>query len=428
MQRVTLIDNYDSFTFNLVHYLGELGADVSVWRNDEISGRRGSGATSRTRSCFRPVLARRTRRASVSTSCARRAKRRRCSASASAIRRSGRRSAARSCARQRRCTARCRAFRTMRSGLFRGLNGPFSATRYHSLIIERSSAPAELEISAESDDGLVMAVATVIARSYGVQFHPESIASEHGRRKSCAISWTDRRLSPAPASALTRTRNGDMESFKPLIAKVAAGATLTRTEAESGVRFDAFRRSDAIADGRLPHGAYGCAARRVDEITGAVAAMRAKMVAVKAPPDAIDIVGTGGDGSGSLNVSTLAAIIAAACGVTVAKHGNRAASSRSGAADTLAALGVKIGLAPDGGRALHPRGRDRLHDGADASRRRCAMWARRALSSAPAPLQSSRAALQSRWRQTPACRRLLRRLARADGGSPAQLSAPSASG
>jgi len=72
------------------------------------------------------------------------------------------------------------------------------------------------------------------------------------------------------------------------------------------------------------------------------------MIAVKAPAEAIDIVGTGGDGSGSLNVSTLAAIITAACGVTVAKHGNRAASSRSGAADTLAALGVKIGLTPDG--------------------------------------------------------------------------------
>jgi anthranilate phosphoribosyltransferase len=76
--------------------------------------------------------------------------------------------------------------------------------------------------------------------------------------------------------------------------------------------------------------------------------MRAKMVAVKAPADAIDIVGTGGDNSGSYNVSTLASIITAACGVPVAKHGNRAASSRSGAADTLAALGVKVGLSAAG--------------------------------------------------------------------------------
>jgi anthranilate synthase component 2 len=67
-------------------------------------------------------------------------------------------------------------------GLFRGLNGPFYATRYHSLVIERSSAPAELEVSAESDDGLVMGVQHIDRPTFGVQFHPESIASEHGRQ------------------------------------------------------------------------------------------------------------------------------------------------------------------------------------------------------------------------------------------------------
>src|SRR5437868_11607589 len=85
----------------------------------------------------------------------------------------------------------------------------------------------------------------------------------------------------------------------------------------------------------------------VDEITGAVSAMRAKMLTVSAPADAVDIVGTGGDGSGSVNVSTCAAFIVAAAGVPVAKHGNRALSSKSGAADVLAALGVKIDIAPD---------------------------------------------------------------------------------
>ena len=86
----------------------------------------------------------------------------------------------------------------------------------------------------------------------------------------------------------------------------------------------------------------------VDEIIGAVSAMRAKMLRVNAPANAIDIVGTGGDNSGSYNVSTLAALIVASCGVPVAKHGNRALSSKSGAADILTALGVKVGLDPAG--------------------------------------------------------------------------------
>ena len=85
----------------------------------------------------------------------------------------------------------------------------------------------------------------------------------------------------------------------------------------------------------------------VDEITGAASTMRAKMTKVAAPPDAIDVVGTGGDASGSYNVSTCAALIVAGAGVPVAKHGNRALSSKSGAADVLGALGVKIELRPD---------------------------------------------------------------------------------
>jgi anthranilate phosphoribosyltransferase len=84
----------------------------------------------------------------------------------------------------------------------------------------------------------------------------------------------------------------------------------------------------------------------VEEISGAVATMRAKMLPVEAPADAIDIVGTGGDASGSYNVSTAAAFVAAGAGIPVAKHGNRALSSRSGAADTLAALGVNIEATP----------------------------------------------------------------------------------
>jgi len=136
-----------------------------------------------------------------------------------------------------------------------------------------------------------------------------------------------------------------MDAFKPLLAKVATGAMLTRAEAEKA--FDDML-SGEVTPAQM--GAFLMALRvrgeTVDEITGAVTAMRSKMLTVKAPADAVDIVGTGGDGSGSYNVSTLACIITAACGVPIAKHGNRAASSKSGASDVLSALGVKVGVSP----------------------------------------------------------------------------------
>src|SRR6187551_3231595 len=132
-----------------------------------------------------------------------------------------------------------------------------------------------------------------------------------------------------------------MDDLKSIIGKVATGATLTREEAASA--FDSMMSGEATPSqmgGLLM--ALRVRGETVDEITGAVAAMRGKMLRVKAPDGAVDIVGTGGDGSGSYNVSTLASLIVAACGVPVAKHGNRALSSRSGASDVLGALGVAV--------------------------------------------------------------------------------------
>jgi anthranilate phosphoribosyltransferase len=137
-----------------------------------------------------------------------------------------------------------------------------------------------------------------------------------------------------------------MDDLKSIIGKVATGATLSRDEAATA--FDAMMSGEATPSqmgGLLM--ALRVRGETVDEITGAVAAMRGKMLRVQAPADAVDVVGTGGDGSGSVNVSTCAAFIVAGSGVPVAKHGNRALSSRSGAADVLAALGVKIDLSPD---------------------------------------------------------------------------------
>jgi anthranilate synthase component II len=181
MQRVALIDNYDSFTFNLVHYLGELGADVAVWRNDEIGVEETLACSPdaivlspgpctpneagicldlvRAASETTPILGVCLGHQTVGQAFGGEVVR-------APLPMHGKTS---------RITHNAR-------GLFRGLNGPFEATRYHSLVVERSTVPAELEISAEADDGLIMAVAHKERPAYGVQFHPESIASEHGRQ------------------------------------------------------------------------------------------------------------------------------------------------------------------------------------------------------------------------------------------------------
>jgi anthranilate phosphoribosyltransferase len=137
-----------------------------------------------------------------------------------------------------------------------------------------------------------------------------------------------------------------MSDLKPIIAKAADGKALTRDEARTA--FTILMSGDATPSqiaGLLM--ALRVRGETVDEITGAVEVMREKMTRVVAPANAIDIVGTGGDASGSYNISTCAAFIAAGAGLTVAKHGNRALSSKSGAADVLMALGVKIDATPE---------------------------------------------------------------------------------
>lgn len=136
-----------------------------------------------------------------------------------------------------------------------------------------------------------------------------------------------------------------MPELKPFIAKVANGEALSRDEARTA--FDILMSGEATPS---QIGGFLMALRvrgeTVEEIAGAVSTMRAKMLPVHAPADVIDIVGTGGDGLGTYNISTLAAIIVAGAGVKVAKHGNRALSSKSGTADALTALGVKLDIPP----------------------------------------------------------------------------------
>lgn len=138
-----------------------------------------------------------------------------------------------------------------------------------------------------------------------------------------------------------------MSNLKNLIGIVADGNTLDRSQAR-----EAFEIIMSGAATPAQIGGFLMALRlrgeTIDEISAAVETMRAKMIPVNAPDHAIDIVGTGGDASGSYNISTCTAIVVAGCGVTIAKHGNRSLSSKSGSAEALAELGINLDLDANG--------------------------------------------------------------------------------
>jgi anthranilate phosphoribosyltransferase len=137
-----------------------------------------------------------------------------------------------------------------------------------------------------------------------------------------------------------------MTSLKPVLARLATGETLTEDESEAA--FGLIMSGEATP-AQIAGLLMAMRVRRetVAELTGAVRAMRARMLEVEAPPHAIDVCGTGGDGAGTLNVSTAVTFVLAGAGIPVAKHGNRALSSRTGGADVLTALGVDIDAPPD---------------------------------------------------------------------------------
>ncbi len=161
------------------------------------------------------------------------------------------------------------------------------------------------------------------------------------------------------------------DRLKPLIG-IAADRPLTRAEAEAAFAclFDG-EATPAQMGGFLM--ALRTRGETVDEYAAAAFVMRSKCNAVKAPVGAMDIVGTGGDGKGTLNISTATAFVVAGAGVVVAKHGNRNLSSKSGAADALTELGLNVMVGAEVVERCLTAGRDRLHDGARCITPRSAM-------------------------------------------------------
>ncbi len=177
---IYLIDNYDSFTFNLVHYFGELGAKVEVRRNDKVTSAGviaaqpdaivlspGPCTPNDAGICLDLIAQAARRRIPLLGVCL----------GHQAI---GKAFGGKVVRAPTPVHGKLSEIRHHAGGLFYGVNGPFMATRYHSLVVDRATLPEELAVTAETADGLIMGLGHVRLPVHGVQFHPESIASEHG--------------------------------------------------------------------------------------------------------------------------------------------------------------------------------------------------------------------------------------------------------
>lgn len=229
--------------------------------------------------------------------------------------------------------------------LFAGLPDTITAARYHSLIIEKETLPSCLEVTAEDENGVIMGIAHKEYPIYGVQFHPESIICEMGTNilanflSECAnIKEISNEAAPIP--------NEKRTALKKYIALAADRKNLTEEEAYAAMNII---MGDAATQAQIAAFliAMKMKGETIDEITGFARGMRSKARIIDGFKSSIDIVGTGGDMAGTFNISTTSSFVIAAAGIPVAKHGNRAASSKSGAADCLDALGVNIKLSPE---------------------------------------------------------------------------------
>ena len=224
------------------------------------------------------------------------------------------------------------------------------AARYHSLAIDPATLPPELRVTAMSEvDRVIMGIRHVALPMEGVQFHPESVLTPQGPHLLAnflrqAGEGEASLLDDATGSFATAGPRGDgavSEHVRTALTTIVEGGTLTLDEARLAM--------GAVMDGdatpaQLAALLMGLRMRgeTVDELAGFATAMRERVVRVEAPEGTVDVVGTGGDGSGTFNISTASALVLAAAGVPVAKHGNRAITSKAGSADVLDALGIRI--------------------------------------------------------------------------------------
>jgi anthranilate synthase/phosphoribosyltransferase len=327
---ILLIDNYDSFTHNLYQYLAQLTSEeIQVVRNDAITVEEAIR-----RAPSRIVISPgpgRPEGAGISVELIRR-----CAGTVPILgvclghQAIGEAFGGRTVSAARIVHGKTDRVTVDGRGLFRSINSPAEFVRYHSLAIEKESFPEVLEITARSEDGEIMGVRHRTLPVEGVQFHPESIGSEDGMKLL--------------ANFLSYRR----EPFEPRVylEQVISGKSLTRQEASEFM--------EELTDGNLSDAqiaafltAFNAKGIAAEEIAGCAEVLQRKRVVLPVDQPVLDTCGTGGDGLGTFNISSLTALTAAACGAKVAKHGNRAVSSRSGSADFYRALGIGIEISPE---------------------------------------------------------------------------------
>ena len=218
-------------------------------------------------------------------------------------------------------------------GIFRniGLKGNF--TRYHSLVIDESTLPQDFEVTARAKDGDIMGIRHKTMVIEGVQFHPESIASEKG---------------DAIFKGFLKYSRENLSHVLILNQLIDQKKPLDRTQIGQFIG----ELTDGMMDEKVASSVLTAMAARgnptAEEMAGAAEVMLKKKTSFPLERSGLaEIVGTGGDGKGSFNISSLSALIAASCGQVMAKHGNRAVSSKSGSADFFEALGINIMAAPE---------------------------------------------------------------------------------
>jgi anthranilate synthase/phosphoribosyltransferase len=215
-------------------------------------------------------------------------------------------------------------------GVFRLIGRKATFTRYHSLVIEEATLPPEFEVTARASDGDIMGIRHKTLPVEGVQFHPESIASDCGKQFFTAFLNYRRESFPVTAvlNQLCEGRDLDRQTAEMFMEDLTDGCM---DELQTAAILTAISVKKPSAS----------------EIAGCASVLCRKKTQLPLDSSELtDIVGTGGDSKGSFNISSMSAIAAASCGLPVAKHGNRAVSSKSGAADFYEALGIKIDNTP----------------------------------------------------------------------------------